>query len=74
MIRMGNIQAGDPVPAAAPSPQGRCPQRLRAIGERIRRRLKALGISAMATAAAGGISRVTLHRIETGSTSVTLGP
>jgi transcriptional regulator with XRE-family HTH domain len=73
MTRMGNIQAGDPMPATAPQPQGRCPQRLRAIGERIRRRRKALGISAMATAAAGGISRVTLHRIETGATSVTLG-
>lgn len=70
---MGNIPAGDPVPAAAPQPRGRCPQRLRAIGERIRRRRKALGISAMATAAAAGISRVTLHRIETGATSVTLG-
>ena len=73
MTRMGNIQAGVPMPATAPQPQGRCPERLRAIGERIRRRRKALGISAMATAAAGGISRVTLHRIETGATSVTLG-
>ena len=27
----------------------------------------------MATAAAAGVSRVTLHRIETGATSVTLG-
>jgi transcriptional regulator with XRE-family HTH domain len=70
---MGNIRARDPVPAAAPQPRGRCPQRLRAIGERIRRRRKALGISAMATAAAAGISRVTLHPIETGATSVTLG-
>ena len=73
MTRMGNIRAGDPMPAAAPPSQGRCPQRLRAIGERIRLGRKALGISAMATAAAAGISRVTLHRIETGATSVTLG-
>ena len=73
MIRMGNIQAGDPVPAAAPSPQGRCPQRLLAIGRRIRGRRRQLGISAMATAAAAGMSRVTLHRIETGAASVTLG-
>lgn len=73
MTRMGNIQAGDPVPAAAPSPQGRCPQRLQAIGRRIRGRRRQLGISAMATAAAAGMSRVTLHRIETGAASVTLG-
>jgi len=73
MIRMGNIQASDPVPAAAPSPQGRCPQRLQAIGKRIRGRRRQLGISAMATAAAAGMSRVTLHRIETGAASVTLG-
>ena len=70
---MGNIQASDPVPAAAPSPQGRCPQRLQAIGKRIRGRRRQLGISAMATAAAAGMSRVTLHRIETGAASVTLG-
>ncbi|MCP9891890.1 helix-turn-helix domain-containing protein [Cyanobium sp. Aljojuca 7D2] len=70
---MGNIQASDPVPAAAPSPQGRCPQRLQAIGRRIRGRRRQLGISAMATAAAAGMSRVTLHRIETGAASVTLG-
>ena len=70
---MGNIQAGHPVPAASPNPQGRCPQRLQAIGRRIRERRVQLGISAMATAAAAGMSRVTLHRIETGAASVTVG-
>lgn len=61
------------MPSAAPPPQGHCPQRLRAIGGSIRRRRQKLGVSAMATAAAAGVSRVTLHRIETGAASVTLG-
>jgi DNA-binding XRE family transcriptional regulator len=70
---MGNSQSVDPVPSAAPQPQGRSPQRLRNIGGRIRRRRQQLGVSALATAAAAGISRVTLHRIETGAASVTVG-
>ena len=61
------------MPSAAPPPQGQCPQRLRTIGGSIRRRRQQLGISAMATAAAAGVSRVTLHRIETGAASVTVG-
>ncbi len=61
------------MPSAAPRPQGRCPQRLQAIGAGIRRRRRQLGVSAIATAAAAGVSRVTLHRIETGAASVTLG-
>jgi transcriptional regulator with XRE-family HTH domain len=61
------------VPSAAPPLQGQAPQRLQAIGASIRRRRQQLGVSAMATAAAAGISRVTLHRIETGAASVTLG-
>lgn len=70
---MGNIQSVDPVPSAAPHPQGRSPQRLRKIGGHIRLRRQQLGVSALATAAAAGISRVTLHRIEKGAASVTLG-
>lgn len=61
------------MPSAAPPPQGRCTQRLQAIGERIRERRRQLGITAVATAEAAGISRVTLHRIESGSGSVTVG-
>ncbi|MFN4866649.1 MAG: helix-turn-helix domain-containing protein [Cyanobium sp.] len=61
------------MPAAAPRPQGRCPQRLQAIGAHIRQRRRHLGVTALATAAAAGISRVTLHRIETGAASVRVG-
>jgi transcriptional regulator with XRE-family HTH domain len=61
------------VPSTAPPLQGQAPQRLQAIGASIRRRRQQLGVSAVATAAAAGISRVTLHRIETGAASVTLG-
>jgi transcriptional regulator with XRE-family HTH domain len=46
---------------------------LQAIGARIRQRRRQLGVTAVATAAAAGISRVTLHRIETGAPSVTVG-
>jgi len=56
------------MPSAAPRPQ-----RLQAIGARIRERRHQLGVSALATAAAAGISRVTLQRIETGAPSVTVG-
>jgi transcriptional regulator with XRE-family HTH domain len=61
------------MPSAAPRPQGRCSQRLQAIGECIRARRRQLGITAVATAEAAGISRVTLHRIESGAASVTVG-
>ena len=61
------------MPSAAPPPQGRCTERLQAIGEGIRARRRQLGITAVATAGAAGISRVTLHRIESGAASVTVG-
>lgn len=46
---------------------------LHALGQQIRARRKALGVSATAAAEAAGISRVTLHRIEKGEPSVTIG-
>jgi transcriptional regulator with XRE-family HTH domain len=46
---------------------------LHALGSAIRQRRKALGISAQTTAEAAGMSRVTLHRIESGEPSVTMG-
>ena len=61
------------MPSAAPAPQGSCTERLEAIGEGIRARRRQLGITAVATAGAAGISRVTLHRIESGAASVTVG-
>lgn len=46
---------------------------LREIGRHIRAHRRALRISAIATAEAAGISRVTLHRIEKGEPSVNAG-
>ena len=47
--------------------------RLQALGERLRARRKQMGISATAAAEAAGMSRVTLHRLERGEPSVTVG-
>ena len=46
---------------------------LATLGSRIRARRKELGVSATAAAEAAGISRVTLHRVEHGEPSVTMG-
>jgi transcriptional regulator with XRE-family HTH domain len=46
---------------------------LQALGAQMRARRKALGLSATTTAEAAGMSRVTLHRIEKGEPSVTMG-
>ena len=46
---------------------------LQALGVQIRGRRKALRLSATVTAEAAGMSRVTLHRIEKGEPSVTMG-
>lgn len=43
------------------------------LGERIRSRRKALGVTMVAAAEAAGMSRVTWHRIEKGNPSVTMG-
>lgn len=43
------------------------------IGHKIRNHRKALRVNATTAAQAAGLSRVTLHRIETGSPSVTIG-
>lgn len=48
-------------------------KQLRAIGQQIRDRRKSLGVSAVVTAETAGISRVTLHRVEKGEPSVTMG-
>ena len=48
-------------------------QKLIAMGRQIRAQRKALRISATTTAQAAGMSRVTLHRIEAGEPSVTIG-
>ena len=61
------------MPAAAPDPTPQSAEALAAIGASVRRRRKALGISAVAAAEAAGMSRPTLHRIEKGEPAVTMG-
>jgi len=46
--------------------------RLAALGQQIRTRRKALGLSATVAAEAAGLSRVTLHRMEKGAPAVTM--
>ena len=46
---------------------------LQSLGAQIRAQRKALRLSATVTAEAAGVSRVTLHRIEKGEPSVTMG-
>jgi len=46
--------------------------RLGALGQQIRTRRKALGLSATVAAEAAGLSRVTLHRMEKGAPAVTM--
>jgi len=48
-------------------------ERLVELGKRIRARRKSLRVSAVAAAESAGMSRVTLHRIERGEPSVTMG-
>lgn len=61
------------MPATAPLPTEAVTAQLQALGARIRAQRKALGVSAAAAAEAAGISRVTLHRMEKGEPSVTIG-
>ncbi|MFZ2504491.1 MAG: helix-turn-helix domain-containing protein [Nocardioides sp.] len=61
------------MPATSPytSPEQRAD--LERLGSRLRERRKALGVTMVACAEAAGVSRVTLHRIEAGNPSVTVG-
>lgn len=61
------------MPAAAPDPGTHAAATLVALGARLRARRKSLGLAATTTAEAAGLSRVTLHRIEAGNASVTVG-
>jgi len=61
------------MPSIAPSITQGAGRRLEAFGRHIHARRKALGISATTTAEAAGMSRMTLHRIERGEPSVTMG-
>ena len=61
------------MPAASPPVGPQASTLLATLGARLRARRKALGVSATTAAEAAGISRVTLHRIEAGAPSVTIG-
>jgi transcriptional regulator with XRE-family HTH domain len=61
------------MPATAPSTGEALAARLLALGAQIRAQRKRMGVSAATTAEAAGMSRVTLHRIERGEPSVTMG-
>jgi transcriptional regulator with XRE-family HTH domain len=61
------------MPARSPQSSPPAKAKLAALGERIRERRKALKVSAVDAAEAAGMSRVTLHRIERGEPSVTMG-
>lgn len=61
------------MPSKAPTSPEQCAAQLQALGAQIRALRKALRLSATVTAEAAGLSRVTLHRIEKGEPSVTMG-
>lgn len=61
------------MPSPAPILLEQCTAQLQALGAQIRAQRKALRLSATVTAEAAGLSRVTLHRIEKGEPSVTMG-
>ena len=61
------------MPARAPSPTEDVVDRLSTLGRQIRAQRKRLRVSATTAAQAAGLARVTLHRIERGEPSVTMG-
>jgi transcriptional regulator with XRE-family HTH domain len=61
------------MPARTPNTAPAVANKLIAMGKQIRAQRKALRINATTAAEAAGMSRVTLHRIENGEPSVTMG-
>lgn len=61
------------MPSTAPALPPELAERLARLGERLRATRKHQKVSATATAESAGMSRVTLHRIEQGEPSVTIG-
>lgn len=61
------------MPAASPTLGPDQQVKLNLLGARLRDRRKDLGVTAVACAEAAGVSRVTLHRVEAGNPSVTIG-
>ena len=61
------------VPAKAPITETFAAAQLQQLGDALRIQRKRLGVNATTAAEAAGLSRVTLHRIERGEPSVTMG-
>ena len=61
------------MPAKSPDISVTTHEKLIVLGQQIRAQRKEMSISATVVAEAAGISRVTLHRIENGNPSVTMG-
>lgn len=61
------------MPAKSPPIGNAATDKLAALGQQIREHRKALGVSATTAAEAAGMSRVTMHRLEAGAPSVTMG-
>lgn len=64
---------GDIMPSAAPAMPEASKSHLKDLGEQIHLVRKNISVSATVAAEAAGISRMTLHRIERGEASVTMG-
>jgi transcriptional regulator with XRE-family HTH domain len=61
------------MPSKSPESTKAVTERLAELGKQIRAHRKSLRVSAVAVAESAGMSRVTLHRIERGEPSVTMG-
>jgi len=61
------------MPAKTPETTRATAEKLAHLGQQIRAQRKALRVSAVAAAEAAAMSRITLHRIERGEPSVTMG-
>lgn len=61
------------MPAKSPSISKKLEKYLQVLGQRLRDRRKELGVSAVTTAEAAELSRITLYRIERGEASVAMG-
>ncbi|RZJ10197.1 MAG: XRE family transcriptional regulator [Acidovorax sp.] len=61
------------MPSPTPAIAEQTASQLKALGEQLRAHRKTLHLNATVTSEAAGISRVTLHRIEKGEPSVTMG-
>ncbi|HRO66051.1 MAG TPA: helix-turn-helix transcriptional regulator [Pseudobdellovibrionaceae bacterium] len=61
------------MPARSPHISKKTEKMLRQLGQQLREHRKTFGLSAVTTAEAAGLSRITLHRIERGEPSVAMG-